>query len=572
MPPLSDATATSRPGRSPQFEVVQDRVCGPRIISGPVTEPEGVPHSRLRAVATDPARTAAAAFVVVEIVGFVFYVIAAGKIWFFRDDWDFLAGRGLNVSDLLRQHGGHLVALPLVVFRVMYDVVGLRSYLPYQVLPIALHLTAAALLRAVMRRAGVSPWVATVAATLFVFFGAGSQDIIWAFQITFSGPLVLGLGQLLLADHDGPLDRRDWIGLGLGFAALLCSGVAIAMIGVVGLATLLRRGWRIALFHIGPLAIVYVAWYLHYAGSAAHVSDLSVLVDWLRTGAGAVFDALAQVPFVGWALALMLVVGLVLAWRGYDDGTQRRRQGAAVAAMLVGAFGFLLISGINRAVFGTQFAASSRYLHIVAALLLPALAVAGDALIRLRRAFAPVVFALFLVGLPGNIGDTGDSFSPHHFFVNYEQTMRSLPRTPLASQVPKDLRPELVNAPVITIGWLLEAAHSGRLAAPRASTVREAATDRLRLSLEQLDEGNGTNCRRIEKPFFRRVAVGGSFIVRGTVSVQLVDPTNGKTSDVVNFGATFFTGGHDHTIRNVSGDPLTIRVVPHGASFCEVAG
>jgi hypothetical protein len=557
MPPLSDATAA----RS-----------GLRIILRSVTEPEGVPRSRLRAWTGDPARAAAAAFVVVEIAGFVFYVIAARKIWFFRDDWDFLSGRGLNVSDLLRQHGGHLVALPLVVFRVMYDLVGLRSYLPYQLLPIALHLTAAALLRAVMRRAGVSPWVATAAATLFVFFGAGSQDIIWAFQITFSGPLVLGLGQLLLADHDGPLDRRDWIGLGLGFGALLCSGVAIAMIGVVGLATLLRRGWRIALFHIAPLAVVYVAWYLHYAGSAAHVSDVSVLVDWLDTGVGAAFDSLGQVPFVGWALGLMLVVGLVLAWRQYDDGTQRRRQGAAVAAMLVGAFGFLLISGINRALFGTQFAASSRYMHIVAALLLPALAVAGDALIRRRRLFAPVVIALFLVGLPGNIADTGDSFSPHRFFVNYEQTIRSLPRTPLANQVPSDLRPELVNAPVITIGWLRQAAHSGRLPAPRSSTVREEATDRLRLSLEQVDEGRGSNCKQFDKPFVRKVGVGGSFIVRGAILVQLVDVTNGSTSELVNFGATFFTGGHDHTVRNVSGDPLTIRVVPHAASLCEVAG
>ena len=400
----------------------------------PVTEPEGVPQSRLRATVTDPVRSAAAAFVLVEVVGFVFYLVAARKIWFFRDDWDFLAGRGLNFDDLVRQHGGHLIALPLVVFRVMYQFVGLRSYVPYQLLPIALHLTAAALLRAVMRRAGAGPWISTVAASLFVFFGAGSQDIIWAFQITFSGPLVLGLAQLLLADHDGPIDRRDWIGIVCGLGALLCSGVAIAMIGVVGLAALVRRGWRIALFHTAPLGLVYVVWYLKYAGSAAHVSDVSVLFRWLRTGVGAAFDALAQVPFVGWALAIMLVVGLVLAWRQYDDGTERRRRFASVGAMFLGAFGFLLISGINRALFGTSFAASSRYLHIVAALLLPALAVAGDAIIRRRRILAPVVFALFLVGLPGNIADTGDTFSPHRFFANYEQTMRSLPRDPLAAR------------------------------------------------------------------------------------------------------------------------------------------
>ena len=292
----------------------------------------------------------------------------------------------------------------------------------------------------------------------------------WAFQITFSGPLVLGLGQLLLADRDGPLDRRDWIGLVLGFAALLCSGVAIAMIGVVGLATLLRRGWRMALFHTAPLAVVYVAWYLHYAGSAAHASSGSLLVDWLRTGAGAAFDSLGQVPFVGWALGLMLVVGLVFAWRQYDDGTQRRRQGAAVAAMLAGAFGFLLISGINRALFGTSsppragtctssspcwfLRSRSRATHIV----------------RRRHILAPVVFALFLMGMPGNIADDGRLVRPPPVLRQLRTDDALAARLPLTTRVPKDLRPELVNAPAITIGWLIQAAHSGRLPAPRTST------------------------------------------------------------------------------------------------------
>jgi hypothetical protein len=54
--------------------------------------------------------------------------------------------------------------------------------------------------------------------------------------------------------------------------------------------------------------------------------------------------------------------------------------------------------------------------------------------------------------------------------------------------------------------------------------------------------------------------------------VQLLDRTDGSTSDLVNFGATFFTGAHDHTLRNVSGETITIRVVPHTASLCEVAG
>src|SRR6185369_9091996 len=125
-----------------------------------------------------------------------------------------------------------------------------------------LHCVAAALLWLVMGRARVRPWTATIVASAFVLFGAGAQDILWAFQIAFTGALVLGLAHLLLADHDGPVDRRDWFGLAAGFLALLCSGVAVTMVVVVGLATLLRRGWRIAVLHTVPLAAVYGAWWL----------------------------------------------------------------------------------------------------------------------------------------------------------------------------------------------------------------------------------------------------------------------------------------------------------------------
>src|SRR5947199_8217185 len=110
--------------------------------------------------------------------------------------------------------------------------------MPYQAVLILLHLTAALLLRTVMRRAGVGPWIATVAASLFVLFGAGDESILYAANIGFVRALVLGLTHLLLADHDGQFDRRDWLGLLAGFAGLLCSGVAVTMTIVVGVAML----------------------------------------------------------------------------------------------------------------------------------------------------------------------------------------------------------------------------------------------------------------------------------------------------------------------------------------------
>jgi hypothetical protein len=330
---------------------------------------------------------------------------------FFLDDWDLLAHRdGGDVGDLLRPHNEHWSTLPILVYRLLWRLFGVRTYVPYQTVLVLLHLTAGALLRAVMRRSGVGPWIATAAASLFVLFGAGYENIVWAFQIGFVGSLVFGLTQLLLADHDGLLDRRDWLGLVAGFAGILCSGFAVTMTIVVGLAMLFRRGWRIALFHTAPLAVIYLVWWVAEARDAYTRQGVALgsVGRFVRTGVGAAFDAMGQLPGAGVALGLVLVVGLTLAWRGLDRAKLRRRA-ALPGALLFGSIVFLVISGLGRATsFGPQFARSSRYLYLVAALLLPAVAVAAEAVAQRRRTLAPVVIALFLIGIPGNVRDLAD--------------------------------------------------------------------------------------------------------------------------------------------------------------------
>ena len=95
-----------------------------------------------------------------------------------------------------------------------------------------------------MRRAGVGPWIATVAVGSLLLFGGGAQTIVVAASVNLVASFVFGLSQLILADHDGDWQRRDWLGLLAGLAALLCSGVGLAMAVIVGMATWTRRGWR----------------------------------------------------------------------------------------------------------------------------------------------------------------------------------------------------------------------------------------------------------------------------------------------------------------------------------------
>ncbi len=504
-------------------------------------------------------------FALVEAGAFVFYLVLARTQWFFADEWEFLSGRGLNPSDLLRAHYGHWVAAPIVVYRVLWEVVGLRSYLPYVGVAIVSHLAAAALLRVVMRRAGVRASTATIAASAFVLFGAGAQDVLWAFQITFTGALVFGLVQLVLVDHDGPVDRRDWLAIGAGAIAVMCSGVAVTMVIVVGIASLLRRSWRVAALQTVPLGVVYGAWWLRYShGEHSFRGTARQIVDWCVTGATGVFGALGSVRGLGWVLGAMLIGGCVLAVR--DKGVDALRGRLALpAALLLGAAAFLLIAAFDRSGVGASAAKLSRYLHILAALVLPAVAVAADALLRRSRVLGVLALVALLAGIPGNVANATDiAHRQRAVDDTTRKTLLSIARTPLAHDVPKTLRPDPNRAPTLTLGWLLDGVASGRVPRTAPPTPTQELTNRLRLSLLELDQRSGLPCRPLTTPVVVRVRRGDRLGIVGKTLVILVGDAKSRSAPVP-FGIGLLNPALAHTLEVVAG-PLTLRVGPAGPS------
>lgn len=438
------------------------------------------------------ARAALVTFVALLVVAGPVLVLSLGRDhWFLVDEWDYLADRtAFDLGDLFRPHNEHWVTLPVVAYRLMFNLVGLDSYRPYQAMIVGAHLGTVVLLRVVMRRAGVGPWLATCAAGTLVFLGPGAQNIIWAGQIAFTGAVFFGLGQLLLADHDGGLDWRDWVGLLAGLAALMCSGAGISMVAIVGLFTLVRRGWRMALFHVVPLAAAFTAWWLAVDTEVktGHLGTPTPgqLFDFSRRGIAESIVALGHYPVVGIGLTLLLVVGLFVAWRSEGFAALRDRASAPIA-LLVGSVLFFGVAGWGRAVLGNEAAIGSRYLYIGAALALPALAVAGDAIIRRWRYAAPVVFLLFLIGVPANIKEFDDYFPPDLYFQLQRQMVLGLAASPRAADLPAEVRPDpsAFGSPGLTIGWLREAKANGDVPQPKniPSTVKNQV--RLRLGVIQ---------------------------------------------------------------------------------------
>jgi hypothetical protein len=392
---------------------------------------------------------------------------------------------------MFRPHGNvHPMTLPILVYRAMWNIWGIHSYRPYQVLIVMLHLVCALLLRAVMRHLGVRPWTATLVASLFVLFGAGAQNILWPIAITWLGSLLFGLTQLFLADHDGPFDRRDSLGLVAGFAALLCSAVGIAVVVAVGVAAFMRRGWRIALIHTVPLGLLYALWWVtlarpsYDAARAAHPTSSSQMVRFIIETIINTFRALGQLSITSVLLVVLLFVGLFLAWRPMSSDELRARAGIPVG-LIVGAIVFLGLTGFGRGATGAGASERGRYLYVVAALVLPALAVAIDAVIRRWVALVPVVLALMVIGIPGNLNAAAD-YARAQRGLRFRTTQLTLPRLPMAREVPRSHIPQTgPHYYYVTIGWLLDGVASGRIPAPRVITRAEGATDNLRLSLSR---------------------------------------------------------------------------------------
>jgi hypothetical protein len=503
------------------------------------------------------------AFIVAVAIAFgVLMWLARGR-WFKHDEWDFLAAReATSLHDLFAPHVVHWSTLPILAYRLLWNIFGLRTYVPYVFMSIASHLAVAVMLRVVMRRAGVRSWTATVIAVAFMFFGAGYENIILAFGMTFSMAIVLGLVQLVLSDHDGGIDRRDYLGLLAGFAALLFSGIAVTMVFIVGVASLVRRGWRAALFHTAPLAGAYIIWYAAigsngYGGQKAGTG--ADVLSFAGTIANATFHGLSQFQRFGWVLLLLvLALGLALAWSG-QSLPWLRRHASLPAACLVGCAFFIILTSVGRWDDFQDMATPTRYIYVAGSLLVVPVGVAADAIMRRWRYSVAAFACLLAVSLVGNIRNFPTD-AANREQVAYGSYLLTLPRLPMASQIPNSVRPDLVRAPWVTMGWLRSAVKSGRAPVPGSVDPVDAAGWEVKLALRR-EQGHSptSSCQQVAGPTDVRLARGAS--IKAPAGVDIVyTAADGVQSDVT------FPASQVAPFLVAYAGPLDVRVTSHDRS------
>ena len=324
------------------------------------------------------------AFRIALAVSAVVYWVVGRRQWFIRDDWAFLLSRQAlratrGIDDwLLTAQDGHWMTPPLLVFRGLQNVFGMGSYWPYLTVNLALHVGAVLLVRVLCRRWGVSPWTSTLLCSILLVFGGGWMNIVFAVQITYNLSLVCFLAQVLLADHDGPIDRRDWLGAAMGVLGVMSSGFGPFFIAGMAALLVLRGRWRAAAIAVLPQGLAYAWWYLTWASDIA--SDTvpgprSQVPAFAVRGLTATFESLIAIPALG-AVALLGALAMVFT------PALSRRVRTGLAAMWVTATLMFLGIGVQRIGFGIQSAEESRYQYMAAMVLVPAVGLAVDRLAR----------------------------------------------------------------------------------------------------------------------------------------------------------------------------------------------
>jgi hypothetical protein len=309
------------------------------------------------------------------VLGLVVLLYLDRHLWFLGDIFEFFnrfqPGQSLN---LFFPHNEHWSTIPILLNLGLYDIFGLRTYVPYIALDLVAHLAVAHLLWRWMLRLGSDRWIATALAAAFVVLGGGVENLTSSFQIGFVLPVVLGLLGAFLLDYSGPSrwdrDIGYWI---IGVAAIMCSGIGVCVVLLGATLVLLRRGWLAALRAALVPAVVYLVWLALIGHEAISTTpapkwELPQVAQYVWTGLTSAIEGTTGWTGLGGVLALGLGVWLYL-----NRGRAQGREALAFAGPPV-ALVFFAIIGVGRISLGVDEATFTHYAYEWVVLLLPATA------------------------------------------------------------------------------------------------------------------------------------------------------------------------------------------------------
>ena len=211
------------------------------------------------------------------------------KLTFLLDDWEFLLYRpGFTGHSILDPHGEHISIAPILIYKGLLATVGMDSSLPYLAVDVAFLLATAVLLFVYLRRR-VDPWLALLAAAIVLTLGPAYDDLLWDFQMGFTGSLACGLGAILVLEREDA--RGDALACGLLTVGVTFSSLGLPFIGAAAVDVALRGDRLRRLYVVAVPALLYAVWWAGWG----HTADTALSLHNVAETPQFVFDAVAGV-------------------------------------------------------------------------------------------------------------------------------------------------------------------------------------------------------------------------------------------------------------------------------------
>ena len=226
------------------------------------------------------------------------------------DDWIFVMTReGWRPGDLLLPHNEHLSLVPVLIYKVLFETVGLDNYWVFRLVLTVMTLGCGGLLF-MYARPRIGPWLAVAVTAPVMLMGPGYWDLLWPFQIGYLGSLLAGLGGLLAIDRG--TRRGEILACFLLATALGSSSVGIPIVAAAAIEVLLRDDRRQRWFVFGIPVLLYGAWYLKYGKTHTQWSAVRNVPSWILDGSPhAAGAAVGFPPDWGRLLAAALAVAVI---------------------------------------------------------------------------------------------------------------------------------------------------------------------------------------------------------------------------------------------------------------------
>jgi hypothetical protein len=314
----------------------------------------------------------------------------------------------------------------VLIWKLLFSVVGLHSHIPYEAVLLVAHIAAVLLLfTLVRRRSGDLP--AFAAGLTLLVLGSGGTDIVWAFQIGFVGSVAFGLLAMLLLEGDPHFPTRLLPASGALLASLMCSGVGLAFLAAIAVELALdtsRRRFMLAL--VAPVA-AYAGWSLTFGAAVPPLGSILSLAGFVVWGVAATGAGVLGYSGTGGVVIPILIALVAVHWY-----RQRKLYGWQVG-MGVGLVAWFTLAGLGRAQRGPTEAGDPRYVYPAAVFLLPLLVDAARDL-PWRSVWRPALIAGFALAMAGNVAQLWNAAESQSSLTKIEtselQTMAIFRGTP----------------------------------------------------------------------------------------------------------------------------------------------